>query len=406
MAIWSRIKFYWNEALSGLTATSTAIGYDVANLLDRLEGTKWKATSTADQYITHDAGHGKLTNGDFETGDTTGWTFSTGGSASATFTASSSSPYQGTYKGLITITNGGVDSTKIQLYQSNKSIVDGKRYKVIFVAKAAADRTGSIDLIKTLTPFTSYTDEGVQVINFTTSWQIFEFTFTSNVTADDARCQFRVGGDNNDIEIDVVGWYEEQTVTSDFLAISGHNFGSGGVAIISLEHSMDNFVADTQTGLAATDIVNDNSLVKEFTLFSARWTRLKITGMTAAPEMAICFWGLSTELDYATASFDPHSQNDKANVNVSHTGFMLGAHNKFIERSMKIRFNNAESTLYDKVKDWIDNNGLKNFFVAWEDANNADDVFLMRSTGKVNNPLVKGGLYRNISINLIGRRES
>ena len=148
MAIWSRIKFYWNEALSGLTATSTAIGYDVANLLDRLEGTKWKATSTADQYITFDAGSGKLVNGDFETGDTTGWNFTISGGASATLTASSSSPYQGTYKGLVTITNGGAASSHVQVFQINKSIINDKRYKIIFAAKAATSRAGSIDIIK------------------------------------------------------------------------------------------------------------------------------------------------------------------------------------------------------------------------------------------------------------------
>jgi hypothetical protein len=121
--------------------------------------------------------------------------------------------------------------------------------------------------------------------------------------------------------------------------------------------------------------------------------------------MAICIWGDKTELDYATASYDPYAQNVKANVGLSQGGYVTGIHEKYTERSLALRFADADSTLYDKVKSWWDTSGLKNFFVAWETANNPTDVFLMRPDPKFNNPLTNGGAYRNITINLKGRKE-
>ena len=69
-----------------------------------------------------------------------------------------------------------------------------------------------------------------------------------------------------------------------------------------------------------------------------------------------------------------------------------------------VKFKEGDSTLYGKVSDWIDRNGMKQFFVAWENANNPDDVFLMRPDGRYNNQLTNGGLYRDITINLKGRK--
>jgi len=63
---WSKATFYYKHSLSGLTATSTATGdYDVANLLEMREDTFWKATTTADQYITFDAGVGNTITADY-----------------------------------------------------------------------------------------------------------------------------------------------------------------------------------------------------------------------------------------------------------------------------------------------------------------------------------------------------
>lgn len=193
------------------------------------------------------------------------------------------------------------------------------------------------------------------------------------------------------------------TRPADYLAIAGHNLFSSG-ALLSLQYS-----SDGMTYLNAfTPFVpsSDGVVLKEFTnpgLF--RYWRLGMTGMAAAPFMAICVWGVSTELDYATASFDPYAQEAVANVNLSQGGYVAGIHTQYIERSMSFKFDDADAALYEKVRQWWDTSGVRNFFVAWEVANNPGDVFLMRPDPQFNNPIKNGGVRRDISIALKGRKE-
>src|SRR3990172_2435274 len=56
--MWSKVTIYYKHNLSGLVASSTEAGSDVANLLDRLERTLWKGNTTADITIKFDAGAG------------------------------------------------------------------------------------------------------------------------------------------------------------------------------------------------------------------------------------------------------------------------------------------------------------------------------------------------------------
>jgi hypothetical protein len=248
---WAKIKFYYDHSLAGLTATSTASGYDVDNLTNRLELNSWKATSTATQYITFDYGSGN-------------------------------------------------------------------------------------------------------------------------------------------------------TYTADYLAISGHNLYTAG-SEIALQYSSDNFSADINSAFSGEAATDDNEYVKEFTEASARYWRLVIDSNSVAPQMSICYWGELTELDYASVSFDPNAMADKAVVNVSETGYVLGIHNRYVERQFTFKFSDAEIALYTKIKTWFDAIRQQNFFVAWEITQHPADVFLMRSSPKLKAPLTKGGIYRNISISLTGR---
>lgn len=196
------------------------------------------------------------------------------------------------------------------------------------------------------------------------------------------------------------------TKTADYLAIIGHNLATIG-ATITLQYSTDNFAADINDAFTGFAPTADTIILKEFTAPAAkRYWRLKISGtMSAAPYMTLCIWGSKTELDYASASFDPYDQDVKAAVNLSQGGFVTGIHTQYTERALSLRFDDADSTLYTKVKAWWDGSGLKNFFVAWETANNPNDVYLMRPDTRFSNPLKLGGLYRDISMNLKGRKE-
>ncbi len=136
-----------------------------------------------------------------------------------------------------------------------------------------------------------------------------------------------------------------------------------------------------------------------------RHWRLRMTGHKSAPYMSICIWGDKTVLDYASASFDPHGQTMQASVNISNTGYLMGVHERYAERSMSLVFRGADAALYGKVSAWWERSGLGNFFVAWERGNNPDDVFLMHPEPRFANPLREGGAYRDINIKLKGRKE-
>ena len=192
------------------------------------------------------------------------------------------------------------------------------------------------------------------------------------------------------------------TRAANYIAMLGHNLKTAGASIY-LEWSDDN---SNWTEAWSDTPAADTVYLKEFAQTAVhRYWRLRITGASTAVYMTLCIWGLKTELDYATAGFDPHEQEAKANVSVSETGYLLGIHHKYIERSMTLKFEDADADLYAKVKEWWETNGLKNFFVVWEGANSPDDVFLMRPDPKFSNPLKAGGLYRDITISLRGRKE-
>lgn len=198
------------------------------------------------------------------------------------------------------------------------------------------------------------------------------------------------------------------TKTADYLIILGHNLHSANAAI-EFQSSSDNFGSDI-TSITGGNPSADTVLLYEFAQTAPkRYYRLKINpasgSLSAPPYMAICVWGMKTELDYADSSFDPYQQEAKANVNLSQGGYVAGLHTMYTERQLSLTFEDADSTLYGKIKSWWETNGLKNFFVAWETANNPADVFLMRPDTRFNNPLTNGGATRSITINLSGRKE-
>jgi hypothetical protein len=190
---------------------------------------------------------------------------------------------------------------------------------------------------------------------------------------------------------------------ADYFAIVGHNLNSID-ASVALDWSADAAAwNNVVTGFLPS---SDNAILKEFTSVGAKraW-RINLSSLTAAPFMAIVKIGLKTELDYASGEYDPHAQIHKANVNISYGGIVTGIHPQYVERRMALHFPDADSTLYEKIKTFIDTNGLNNFFVAWELANNPTDIFLMRSDPRFNNPMKLGSIYRDIRLNLIGRKE-
>lgn len=203
------------------------------------------------------------------------------------------------------------------------------------------------------------------------------------------------------ITVDLGGMNTQKA--ADYLAVYGHNLGSVGAAVV-LQYSPDGLVFND--AFATFTPSSDDVVLMEFTQTpAARYWRLKLTGHGATPYISICIWGLKTELDYASTSFDPHAQEARSSVNLSYGGYLTGVHTQYIERTLSLRFEDADDALYGKVRTWWETSGTRNFFVVWENANNPADVFLMRPEPRFYNPLKQGGFRRDITINLAGRKQ-
>jgi len=248
---WSKIHFYYAHSLSGLVATTEDANYPVSNILDRLDGTLYKGTSTATHYITYDAGSGN-------------------------------------------------------------------------------------------------------------------------------------------------------TYTADYYALGGDNLAG---ATVVLQYSTDNFSGDINDAFTPFVRSGSDPVVKEFTSQAKRYWRIKLTGLSVAPQIALSHWGPRTELDYADISHDPHAEEFKGNMNVSETGYLTGVHEKYYERQINIGFSSAEDALYQKIRTWWLAIGMRCFFMAWEKTDHSADIWIVRpAPGRFKNPLTMGGAYRDINITLLGRK--
>ncbi len=196
----------------------------------------------------------------------------------------------------------------------------------------------------------------------------------------------------------------ELTATADYAIIHSHNLNTAG-ATITVQYSTDAFLSDVNDAYTGEAVSVDTTYLKEFTSQTARYWRLKIENCTVVPEIAIMYWGESVELEYCENDFDPNAFNDKANINKSQTGYILGIYNRYKERFFTLSWNDADSDLYDKIKDLVDTVGRQNFVIAWESESHSDDVFLVYIDGDFSNPYTRQAQYRNITLQLKGRVE-
>lgn len=396
MAAWAKIKFFWETMLgstgSTLTATSTASGYDAKNIYDMLETTMWK-------------GAGSLANTSFETWSggpsvaPDNWTlFGNGGVA-----RDGANQYSGTYCAAITF-GSGTPTYLEQEFMDWARLKGGKLTIKCRVKSSLANHAKIVLYDGVGSAESAFHTGGVTYEQLTATRDI-----DANATTVSIRLQVHATGT---AYFDMASFaiyinYDAgagNTKTADYFAMCGHNLGSIVESLVRLEASNDVNFGGAFTAVHPAD---DKTFLTEFPNPGVyRYWRIVIDGLTSTPPyIAICIWGLKTELDYASASYDPDEQEAKANVNVSDTGYLLGIHRRYTERSMTLRFEDADSALYAKIRDWWETSGLKNFFVAVDTANRPNDVFLMRPDPKFSNPLKAGGLYRDIALSLKGRKE-
>jgi hypothetical protein len=194
------------------------------------------------------------------------------------------------------------------------------------------------------------------------------------------------------------------THTYDFLSIVDHNFAEAKPDL-TLEYSSDDVTYYNSLTLAAASALYANPMIlQEFTQRVYRYQKLTLANCLVAPVMSMCYWGAKKELDYVDVSFDPNAIEEKANVNVTETGYLSGVHMKYIERTMDLQWEDAEDALYQILAGLVNTMDLRNFVVAWEPTSHSTEIYLMRRDGKFSNPLTQGGARRSIMLALKGRK--
>lgn len=192
------------------------------------------------------------------------------------------------------------------------------------------------------------------------------------------------------------------SITCDYFALGGDNLAG---ATVALEFSDDNFASDIRQAFAAFARSAAEPVVKEFASISGRYSRMKMTGLSVAPQISLAHWGQLTELNYASGDFDPDAVEFKGNINVTPTGYLTGVHKKCFERQIQFKLQKMDDALWQKLYAWWYDVEMRCFFMAWEKTNHPADVWIVRPTpGKFNNPLTSKGLYRTGTISLLGRK--
>ena len=392
---WSKPKIFYKHALANLIASSTDTtgDFDVAYLLDRLEVTFLQAAdTTVPYYITSDAGVGAtiiadylsisnhnlntigatlglqhsdgattgadlVTNGGFDS-DTTGWT------AEASTLASVASGQAGN---CLEVTNSGAASGSA--YEDIAGLTIGETYKISIYFKKGTAVSGGIK-IGTTTDDDYY---GISTGLTDADWTEYTFFFTAIETT--AR----------------ITLVNESAVSSE----------------TALFDTVTMLIVDWTDAFTPYEPSNDLTLLKKFVSFEDRFSRLKITGaISAAPYMAIGYWGEAVELGYVSSSFDPHTEMKHANIIKSFTGYLQEVDEQWVERPFSLTFNDSNDALYQKIKALWDAVGLLNFVLQWESTDHEDDIWLMHiDDPKFEAKFVKRGVYRNAVLKLSGRKE-
>jgi hypothetical protein len=421
MGIWAKIKFYYDTMLGGsgstLTATSTESSgdYDADYLHNWLETNKWKAEDTglADpQYITYDAGSGNTASADYLA--ILGHNLSTAG---ATVILSNSDDNFATDEDVVIAMRPEADTVQ----HEEACLIANGNFEVW------SNGTNTIP--------DGWKKNGVGSSISRDAVNFYSGLYSASITRSGAHVFFRFSIPGfayyQGKDITAGAWVKASVATQVRVAIqdgtggSAGSFHSGGGdwEFLTVTRTVNGSATALQFDLQiiADGTINvDGAVMVEGTSVAStdpadyiqplsnakRYWRLKIAGhASTAPYMTIGVWGDKTELDYASSSYDPYEEEARANVNVSGGGYVTGVHTRYSERQLRLRFSNVDEALYAKVKSWHESHGLKNFFVAWEKTNNPSDIYLMRSGRHFKNPFNQTGFYRDVSIELRGRKE-
>ena len=156
----------------------------------------------------------------------------------------------------------------------------------------------------------------------------------------------------------------DNTIDFDYLAIgAGHNLNTIG-ATVTWQYG-DNALSYSNV-IAPFVPTDDKSFVmKAGSTQTYRAIKVKITGASAAANVTAMLCGELTVLGFARL-YDPHRRKRKQIINITEGGRLAGAAIKSLMREVDLKFKQVDDTLYTKIDDLWQDNGLKMFFVSWE----------------------------------------
>lgn len=173
-------------------------------------------------------------------------------------------------------------------------------------------------------------------------------------------------------------------VRANAIGIIGHNLDTAS-AVISVEHSSNNFVA-VATALTTVAMTADTIYLTTFTEATNRYWRLKIVSPATgtAPKIAVCCLG--TKTDFPTSPNAPveiYSIDIASEGKLSKTGALLGAQVRYKPVTVKYKFSGGDYT-YTWVNSyykpfWVNHAAdMKPFFFSLNSTVFTDAQWLMR----------------------------
>jgi len=190
----------------------------------------------------------------------------------------------------------------------------------------------------------------------------------------------------------------------DYLAIgAGHNLNTIGASVEW--YYSDDAAAYTQIGQTISPPDDKSFVIKSDSTLVYRAIKVKITGASAAAQITLCTVGLTTVLGYANL-YDPQRRKRNQIINLTQGGRLAGGAIKYYQREIDLKFRNVDNTLYGKIDDLWQDQGIKIFFLAWEPTEHSPEIYpvYIDDTDR-NAPFVKSGVLRNDGIKLKGLYE-
>ncbi|WP_051312834.1 endo-1,4-beta-xylanase [Sporocytophaga myxococcoides] len=140
-----------------------------------------------------------ITNGEFDQ-STSGWEIQNNSSASGTMNVITNGNMSGTNSLKICPATPGTEEWHVQVRQATP-LIEGKNYKVSFIAKADAARTMTVSIQHDADPYTTYFSK---TVDLTTTSQLYSYEFNATTTDDIAKLKFYIGKNSTCVVIDKV----------------------------------------------------------------------------------------------------------------------------------------------------------------------------------------------------------